>query len=145
MRGLWRQTHDHARPLATGMSPLEAGDEGFTLVETVVATVLIVVALLPLAAAVVFATARPEARLQAEALVRAQDALETALATDSEDWRSESREDGLWRVSSVAGRDGSLARVVVHVQRGASPDTLATLEAARLVVPPAKVPEWAER
>ncbi|MEM1055065.1 MAG: hypothetical protein AAGI52_06025 [Bacteroidota bacterium] len=119
-------------------------EDGFTLVETVVATVMIVVALLPLATAVVFATARPEARLQAEAAAMAQSELEDMLAQDPAVWREAELVEDLWRVTREVARDGELATVTVHVLRGQAADTLAVLQASRLDRPSVDVPEWAE-
>ena len=119
-------------------------EEGFTLVETVVATVLLVVALLPLAAAVVFLTARPEARVQAEALSLAQREIEEVLANDPVDWREEANEEGPWRIRRAVVRESGLVTITVVVSRTASVDTLASVRSSRLMRSPGTPPDWGE-
>ena len=121
--------------------PPDGTDAGYTLVETVVAAVILVAALFPVVAAVLHVSADPVPRWTAKALELAQTEAERTVRLDSERWTNERLEDGLWRTNRRVERTGLLVRAVVEVWRegrgqgGSEADPLVTLPVARLGLP----------
>ncbi len=121
-------------------------DGGYTLVETVVAALILVTALLPVVSAVLYVSADPLPRWTAEATQQAQAEAERTLTLDPALWTTETLEDGPWRIHRQAERSGILARAAVSVWRegqgrgGSATEPLVSLAVARLITPPAPEP-----
>lgn len=116
-------------------SQIETQNSGYTLVEVVVALVLLVTVLIPTAAALVFLAQRPDIPHRMEALAHAQSAMERALSEPPQSWQSVDETDGVWRTTRTVVYTENLATVTVSVYRTASESPIATLTTARFVVP----------
>lgn len=102
---------------------------GSSMIEVLVALALLIGVLVPASALVVRLVTQDPATRSMEALVRAETALEEAIASSAAD--PVTVEDGPWRVERRVRRDGRLHAFRVDVYRGAKPDPVLSLQTTR--------------